>query len=219
MELQEKIILEMGRMLSIKSCKAITMDEIAQNIGISKRTLYENFNNKESLIEQCLRFFIDKTVKEANKMVENAENSLDAILKIVHSKSTFIGKFSYSTIMDMKKYYPEVFNAVFTSNSWDKEKHNTKILFNKAVEEGFIMKYVDIRFILNMLELNVYNSKKAYYLEKNNFYPQKVISYLHILIILRGIATIKGVEFIDGFSKMEDLNSFIDDKFWHDHIN
>jgi AcrR family transcriptional regulator len=209
MTLQEKIILEIGKQLSIKGCKAITMEEIAQNVGISKRTLYENFADKESLIGQCLLFYINKTIEATNKMVDEADNSLDAILKIIYNKSKFAGKFGYATIADIQKYYPNIFNSAFARRSWDEEKHDSKLLFGKAIKEGFIVGNISIDFMLNMLELNVHNAMKDDYLEKNSFYTQRVIALLHILILLRGVATIKGIEFIDNFSsKIGDFSHF-----------
>ncbi|MDR0790738.1 MAG: TetR/AcrR family transcriptional regulator [Bacteroidales bacterium] len=209
MTLQEKIILEMGRQLATKGCRAITMDEIAQNTGISKRTLYENFTDKESLIEQCLLFYVDKIVEDTNKTINEAENSLDAILKIIYNKSEFARRFGYTALADIKKYYPAVFHTIFEKRNWDKEKNSPKVLFAKAIEEGLIISYINLDFIMNMLELNVHSAMRDEYLERNNFYTQKVIAYLHILIILRGIATIKGVEFIDNFStKIRDFSQF-----------
>ena len=54
MELRDRIIVETYKLIVSKSCKLITMDEIANNLGISKRTLYKNLKDKSTLIEDCL---------------------------------------------------------------------------------------------------------------------------------------------------------------------
>jgi AcrR family transcriptional regulator len=67
MELRDRIIIETYKLIVSKSCKLITMDEIANNLGISKRTLYENFKDKSTLIEDCLTLTLNKQMKKLGK--------------------------------------------------------------------------------------------------------------------------------------------------------
>ena len=53
-ELRERIILAAVELFTTNGIKSITMDEIAASLGISKRTLYEVFPDKETLLEECI---------------------------------------------------------------------------------------------------------------------------------------------------------------------
>ncbi len=79
MEIKERIINETSRLLTNKSCKSITMDEIANNLGISKRTLYEQFTDKRTLLEDCLTKHFETAILESDRIVETSENALISI--------------------------------------------------------------------------------------------------------------------------------------------
>ena len=53
-ELRERIIMTATEAFTLKGIKCITMDDIAAALGISKRTLYEVFADKESLLKECI---------------------------------------------------------------------------------------------------------------------------------------------------------------------
>lgn len=53
-ELQQRIIKQATRMFLCNGIKSVTMDMIASQLGISKRTLYENFKEKNELLLACL---------------------------------------------------------------------------------------------------------------------------------------------------------------------
>ena len=55
-------------LLSKRSCRNVTMDEVASDLGISKRTLYENFENKGQLILECMEFMHNKLFDKCSKL-------------------------------------------------------------------------------------------------------------------------------------------------------
>ncbi|MDR1725696.1 MAG: TetR/AcrR family transcriptional regulator [Bacteroidales bacterium] len=201
MDIKEKIIEQMWKELLTKSCKTITMDEIAQNLGISKRTLYENFTGKEDLLEQSIHFYINILDKKIDEDVANAENSLDIIIRIMFRKSEFTKQIDIKQVMDIQKYYPTVFKKLFNNETkWEEGRAKFKVQITNAIKEGFITDSLNVDFILNFVEMNIHHSMDMEYLENNNFYTQNTINILNILIPIRGIATLKGVQFIDNLT-------------------
>ena len=95
MELKERIINETNGLLKIKSCRLLTMDEIANNLGISKRTLYEQFKDKSSLLENCFNMNFEKAVIDSYKIVETSENSLVSILLMLKKANSSIHTIKY----------------------------------------------------------------------------------------------------------------------------
>lgn len=61
------------------------MDYIASQMGISKRTLYENFKDKDQLLLECILYIQKETEDEAEEIYKTAENSLDLLLKVFQS--------------------------------------------------------------------------------------------------------------------------------------
>ncbi len=145
MELKERIINETNGLLKIKSCRLLTMDEIANNLGISKRTLYEQFKDKSSLLENCFNMNFEKAVIDSYKIVETSENSLVSILLMLKKANSSIHTIKYDYIKDLNKYYPEIYQKTFERHiNFQKELRN-KLLLN-ALEDNLVLD--DINFDL-----------------------------------------------------------------------
>lgn len=200
MDLRERILDETYRLILTKSCKLITMDEIANNLGISKRTLYENFKDKSTLIEECL----NKNLQEANRMteeiVEKSENSLISFMLMTQMANESIAKIGYESISDIKKYYPQIYdNTILKHIEYHKEKNYQ--LIKKAIEEGLIIKKIDIDFLQNMLKVFLFYCSKHEFLTLNQNYNASKIFNIHLFIAMRGISTLKGIEIIDKYEE------------------
>ena len=80
-ELRERIILAAVELFTTNGIKSITMDEIAASLGISKRTLYEVFPDKETLLEECIL----KSQKDGDifvkGVIETSSNVLEVLLR------------------------------------------------------------------------------------------------------------------------------------------
>ena len=78
-ELRERIILAAVELFTTNGIKSITMDEIAASLGISKRTLYEVFPDKETLLEECIL----KSQKENGVCRTNGLSSANIVTSVI----------------------------------------------------------------------------------------------------------------------------------------
>ncbi|MDD2530110.1 MAG: TetR/AcrR family transcriptional regulator [Bacteroidales bacterium] len=198
MELCDRIIDETYKLLTTKSCKLITMDEIANNLGISKRTLYENFKDKSTLLEDCLSNNFEQANEKVKKITENSENSLISFMLMTQMAHKSIANIGYDNINDIKKYYPQIYTNVFLKHV-DFHKKNTYQLIQKAIKEGLIIKKVDVDFLQNMLRVFLFYCSKNEYLSLNPDFNASKLFNIHLFIAMRGISTIKGIEIIDKY--------------------
>ena len=82
MEIRERIIEKTYELMSHLGVSSVTMDTIAQQCGISKRTLYEHFTDKRTLLQIVLhRFYIQRTL-QVYRAMQSAPNKLEAMLSI-----------------------------------------------------------------------------------------------------------------------------------------
>ena len=81
-ELRERIITAATEAFTSKGIKSITMDDIAAALGISKRTLYEVFSDKESLLKECILKAQADRDKYLQKVFEQSHNVLEVILAV-----------------------------------------------------------------------------------------------------------------------------------------
>lgn len=88
-ELRERIITAATEAFTSKGIKSITMDDIAAALGISKRTLYEVFSDKESLLKECILKAQADRDKYLQKVFEQSHNVLEVILAVFQKTMSF----------------------------------------------------------------------------------------------------------------------------------
>lgn len=108
MEVRERIMEEFVKLFMQKSCKDILVDEVAYNIGISKRTMYENFSSKSEIIRETLKYYLLLEHKKMELLASQEDNPLKKILKITHSFIKNAALISMTRFDDLKKQYPEI---------------------------------------------------------------------------------------------------------------
>ena len=81
-ELKERIIATATEAFTTKGIKSITMDDIAAALGISKRTLYEVFVDKESLLKDCILTVQAERDRYLQEVYEQSHNVLEVILAV-----------------------------------------------------------------------------------------------------------------------------------------
>ncbi len=88
------------------------MDDIAQQLGVSKKTLYTHFPNKESLVESCVFYFFDYVTSEIRKISEAAKTPIEELSDIKMFMMRQIKNEKISPQFQLKKYYPEIFKVL-----------------------------------------------------------------------------------------------------------
>ena len=90
--------------------KAVTMDDIAKHLRISKKTLYQKYKNKEVLLEETLALGIEKVLQKMKNLDEEIDNAVERMF----ARDEEIEKMSQTNnsihLKQLIKYYPEIFN-------------------------------------------------------------------------------------------------------------
>lgn len=111
-EAKEKIVETALQMFNSRGCRGVTMDDIAQTLHISKRTLYETFANKEELLADCLMQVHDRL----NNLHRQAHQKVDEPL-LVALYMLRVGadtNHRYRRLLEeAERYYPEIHDRFF----------------------------------------------------------------------------------------------------------
>jgi AcrR family transcriptional regulator len=139
--------------------KRFTLDDLANEIGISKKTIYQHFTNKEALVYESLKFLLDKIKLEILRGVEKEKSDpILAIICIYKIGLDHLRTFSPTFLFGLKKYYPKA-NEVFYSF---RAEINAIIvnLLTEAQQIGSIRQTVNLELtfelFLNQFELNIF---------------------------------------------------------------
>ena len=179
--------------------RSIRMDDISHGLGISKRTLYEIFENKEALVIECLELYSKRKTNMMDKC-QKYDNILLEILDFASNANRFQDK-EWIFINDMNKFYPEIFKKTVEQNTQiiaDKIRRE----FIKGQQLGYVMEDVDLDILILMI-LDSFQAIKQYVDKNENIDSNGIHKSIRnlMLYILRGIATDKGRELINDYKK------------------
>ena len=179
--------------------RSIRMDDISHGLGISKRTLYEIFENKEALIVECLELYSKRKTEMLDKY-QKYDNILLEVLDFASNADRFQDK-EWIFINDMNKFYPEIFKKTVEQNTQiiaDKIRRE----FIKGQQLGYVMEDVDLDILILMIR-DSFQAIKQYVDKNENIDSNGIHKSIRnlMLYILRGIATDKGRELINDYKK------------------
>lgn len=188
-----------GRILEVamqdfiqRGIRAVKMDDIAGSLGISKRTLYEIFPNKESLLLEGIRLKQAMGEEEMAKYVtEKNPNTMDIIMKFYHMQMEELSSLPLTFITEISRY-PLV--TEFLRKKHQKSEENANRFFQRGVKEGYFRSDVDYELISRIGEGMMQNAiaRQLYF----QYEPQYIFRNI-IFLFLRGFCTQKGLEYID----------------------
>ncbi len=110
--LSDKILFHSFQLFMRLGVKSVSMDDIAATLGMSKKTLYQYFSTKKELVKKAVQAYIEEDEKIVNDICKNAENAVDAKIKVGRHVLNFFRQMSPSTVHDLQKYHRETWSIV-----------------------------------------------------------------------------------------------------------
>lgn len=122
------------------------MDDVASRLSVSKKTLYQHFENKDQLVLEAIRFHMDNEMGHFNRVAEEATDAIDELINITMCMREHVFKINPSLLFDLKKYHSEAWN-VFQDfkKSFIVDQIKNNII--RGIEEGFYRPDIDPRVI------------------------------------------------------------------------
>ena len=141
--MRDKIINKAKEMFLILGFKSITMDDIACEICISKKTIYKYFSNKDILIEESIQLVHKEIHETIDKIVAQNFNAIEENFEIKRMFKEMFKSAESSPIYQLKKHYPEVYAKALSSQIEVCETcFRNNIL--KGINEGLYREHLDV---------------------------------------------------------------------------
>lgn len=190
-ELYERIIATAMNAFITEGIKTVKMDDIANRLSISKRTLYETFKDKEELLFECVKRHQQETREYMQSVYERSNNILEVILDFYFKNLEDLRHINYRFFEDIKKY-PNVMGHM--KKGRDNNQKATVQFFQKGVEQGLFRDDLDMNIVIQLM-----NSQSDQIMKDDlgRIYPLDEIFKTLILIYIRGISTEKGKQIFD----------------------
>lgn len=201
--LKDRILDKAMPMFKKHGVKAVKMDDIATELQISKRTLYEIYNNKEEMFFECVKRHKESSYKKITEFAKNAENEMEIIAYFLKVELDGIDSINPLFFSEMHKYQ----RVVDFLRAKDENKHEKSILFIKSgIEHGFFRDDINYDILHCMEDAIITHVMKTKMYEK---FSMKDIFHTLVLIHMRGCCTEKGLKYLDNLLKNDNENKHI----------
>lgn len=197
---REKIIQRASEMFVEFGVKSIRMDDVAHDLAISKRTLYELFADKQELLYHSISRVMRNEAEAIQAKVDTATRGIPALFEIFEMMSSR-SQVRTRIMENLRKFYPEVFERIMKENR-DMGLAQLRQRLLQLVAMDLVAKNVNIDLAVTMF---YYTSMGLVRRQTKLVLPEGVTeqdAFAYTVVnFFRGIATLKGVEQIDSYLK------------------
>lgn len=202
MELKDHIISQADTLFCQYGIKSITMDDIAKHLGISKKTIYLHFKDKNALVVELMRIKMSNQVCEMDQCLADSADAVNEVFFAVTHMQQMLSKMNPALFYDLQKYHPEAWNyfVVFREKKLFGVIHNN---LKRGVSEGFYRKEInkDILTWMRIGQIDTVFSQTTYPADQFNIAGLMTEITEHFLY---GICTLKGHKLINKYKQITE---------------
>jgi len=125
--------------------KTFTMDDLANSLGISKKTLYEQFASKNDLVEATLDYALEMTCHQVDKFVSGEGSVIENVFRNQREVQNLFDFNSSKPIWELKKYFPKTYERMDIEFTKSDALFIDKLL-ERGWEEGLFRKDINVSF-------------------------------------------------------------------------
>lgn len=200
MEVKDYIIQESDKLFCQYGFKSVTMDDIAKHLGMSKKTIYQHFKDKDELVNILIK---DKlSVQDCNMglSAKNAREAVEEIFFAIDNMHELLTGMNPKLFYDLQKYHPKAW--LYFKNF--REKKLGKVIsenLERGVKEGFYRKEIKIDILTQMrlAQVDIIFNQHDHYTTNKYTIAQVMIELTEHF--LQGICNQKGIEQINQYKQ------------------
>jgi AcrR family transcriptional regulator len=197
MDVKERILAKADELFNRYGIRSVSMDDIAAQLGMSKKTLYQYFTDKDELVYAVFTAIMEKNRKECLSDQKIADNALHEVFLAFDRVQEMFANMNPSVLFDMEKFHPGTFKKF-------KEYKNVFLYqmiranLERGIQEEIYRSEIDIDI---MTRYRIHSIMLAF---NSEVFPNNRTALLHIeqqLIehFLYGLATAKGQKLIQKY--------------------
>ena len=195
MEKDLEFIDRVQELFQVNGAKTLTMDDIARELSVSKKTLYEKYKNKEKLLEEVLANGVEKVLVRLKNLEVEMDNAIERMIirddEINQMSSTNDSIF----LRQLIKYYPRLFERhmrTFSEKFTEIIQHNVE----RGRKQGFYRNDFDSYFYAKFFFQSIMSYDNSPYIDTSKLsrseYQQEVL-----MLYMNAIVTEKGREYMN----------------------
>lgn len=171
--------------------KSVTMDDISEQLGVSKKTLYKYFGSKTELVKVATSEIFNTISSSIDDLREKKHDPIEETLAIKKQVMRHLKNEKSSPQYQLQKYYPQIFKSL-KNKQWDKMYDCCVENLNRGIKEGFYRQDIDTEVVFRLYYhgMNLLKDQNVFSIQK--FSNQNIQDHF-LEYHIRGIASEKGL--------------------------
>jgi TetR/AcrR family transcriptional regulator, cholesterol catabolism regulator len=200
METKERILKGAEELFFKYGIKSVTMDDIAKHLAISKKTIYQFFEDKNEMVETLMRESLKKDECEFKQIQADSENVIVEVFNMMKHMGNMFSKINPTIFYDLQKYHPKAWGQfrAFKDECMAKMVENS---IERGIKEGLVRSDVNAKVLSRLRIEEVEMGLRADIFPPDKF---KMLDVQLALIdhFLHGICTLKGHKMINKYKEI-----------------
>jgi AcrR family transcriptional regulator len=193
--MKDKILHKAAEMFLSLGFKSVTMDDIAAEMGVSKKTIYNHFSNKTELVKEVTSSVFEIVCNGIDLICLKDSNPIEELYEIKRFTMEYMKGEKTSPQHQLQKYYPKIFSNL-KKRQFDVMQECITENLTRGVEEGLYRDTIDVGFISRIYFHGVMGIKDIDLFPLKQFSLNKIMDF-YLEYHLRGICTEKGIEILN----------------------
>ncbi|MUP45325.1 TetR/AcrR family transcriptional regulator [Gramella sp. BOM4] len=199
--MKEKILEASTDMFLNYGFKSVTMDDIAENLGMSKKTIYTHFSTKSKLVQASSSHLLDNISKGIEKVIEKNLNPVVENFEIKKFVNQHLKGEKTSPHYQLKKYYPKIFYNLI-NEQFNVLQNCVGENISRGIKTGDYREDINIPFVcrIHFVGMMGVKDKNIFPLEQ---FSEKDLADEFLNYHLRAICTPKGIKNLEEYIQNE----------------
>jgi len=204
--MKKKILQTASQLFLNLGFKSVTMDDIAEKMAISKKTIYECYQNKTALVKETTHFVFEQISRKIETICCK-ECDQNPIHSLFHINDFMMVQFNGNNVPEYQlyKYYPKIAKSL-TEKKFKLITEGIAENLEKGIEKGLYRKDIDIDIVAR-LYYSTFHAIKTSDIFPSETYKLTEVMHHFLLYHIRAIATIKGINELEKFIKENETKT------------
>jgi len=191
---QELIISTASRLFEQFGIRSVSIDNVCNELHISKKTFYNYFTQKEELVEAVLVYQNNIQHEKFLKIFKN-KNAIDSLILTIREIRKTIGQESLAMCNDLEKYYPKV-NDKYEQIAREEIRAGFERFLNQGIDEGYFRDDLDVEMIALFHSLQMKKTFEQMSQDTKKYSKKRIFDFF-IDLMIHLISNEKGLKYMD----------------------
>lgn len=201
--MENKILNKAAELFLNLGVKSVTMDQIAGDLGMSKKTVYAHFATKTLLVEATAHFIFDRIAAGIESIKQEKQDPVKELFSIKDVALEHLRDEKSSPQFQLQKYYPRIF-ANFKVKQQNLMESYIQKNMERGITEGVYRRDLPLVFTSRMYFIGMMGTKDREVFPERDFSMHELVNQ-HLEYHVRAIATEKGIANLTKLLKSETI--------------